>query len=92
MAYILLGFSSWAVGILNGYNKDNKPLDAVIPYSILSMTDVIATIKVLGTINKPISWPLAFTGSFMGATIVTGCIYCTGNLLGKAIKHTINTL
>jgi len=89
MAYIV--FSSWAVGILNGYNKDNNPLDKSIPYSILAMTNVMTAFKVIGSINKPVLIPATIIGSFIGATILTGGVYCSGNFLGKALKHTINT-
>jgi hypothetical protein len=87
MSYFLLPFSSWSIGLLNGFNKDSNPLDNTTKYGILVTTQIIGTIRAFN--YQPLLFS-TFTGIFIGNATMIGSIYCTGHLLGKAIKHTVN--
>lgn len=82
----LFPFSSWCIGILNGMNTDSRPLDNCTKGGVLLTTHLMITsYKIFKNEPKDIS---TFGVSIVSAFIV-GSLYCTGHLIGKAIKHTI---
>jgi hypothetical protein len=86
---MLVNFSTWAVGIINGYQPKENKLPASYKYGIMSIATGINIIKALGRSQTlPSMRPgILLSGIFIGIPLITGSVFCTGNILGKSIRH-----
>ena len=82
----LFTFSAWCIGILNGVNKDSKPLDNYTKGGILVTAHLMMTVR---KIFKSQTENVSSLGVCIASSIFIGSLYYTGHLLGKGIKHTI---
>jgi hypothetical protein len=80
--------STWAVGILNGYKKNEGLLPRSIPYTTMSLATVLTSFKVMTSISQ-LKYPISPHPNFGSVMCVTalgiGSIYCMGNQVGKAL-------
>ncbi len=91
MVLHLATFSTWATGVLNGwqsYQHKEKQLPASYKYVSMSLMTATGIIKVLGSQSLPIAHPGSLmTGLFIGIPFVVGATFCTGTMMGKSIRH-----
>ncbi len=86
-------FSTWAIGVLNGYNIKDNGLPKSIIYGTLGVTSFANMIKVFGNFDSaknamtPKTANALITAAFIGVPIVMGTTFCTGNYLGKAVRY-----
>jgi hypothetical protein len=84
----IANYSVWFIGLMNGYKKDEDKLPNSIKYGSMGITSVINMIKYTGTIKPPITAPVStLAAMFIGVPLVTGSVFCLGNFIGKAIRH-----
>lgn len=84
----LAWISTWAVGIINGYQHKENRLPASYKYGIISLASGLNIIKALGRQSIPIANPNSLLiGLFVGIPFIAGSMFCTGNMLGKSIRH-----
>ena len=80
--------STWAVGILNGYKKNESALPRSITYTTMSLATVLTSFKAMGSISQ-LKYPIlppSNLGSIMCITAVgIGSVYCMGSQVGKAL-------
>ena len=82
-----LWFSTWATGVLNGYQKEN-PIPASYKYTIMSLTGTINIVKALGSQSIPIASPgILIPSLFIGVPLITGSVFCVGTMFGKTVRH-----
>jgi hypothetical protein len=86
---MLVNFSTWAVGIINGYQYKENKLPSSYTYGIISIATGINIIKALGRSQTlPSMGPgILLSGLFIGIPLITGSVFCTGNMIGKSIRH-----
>ncbi len=86
---ILVNFSTWAVGIINGYQRKENKLPTSYKYGIMSIATGINIIKAIGRSQTlPSMRPgVLLSGIFIGIPLITGSVFCTGNMVGKSIRH-----
>jgi hypothetical protein len=86
-------FSTWAIGVLNGYNIKDNGLPKSIIYGTLGVTSFANMIKVFGNFDVEKnamthkSAKALLGAAFIGVPIVMGTTFCTGNYLGKAVRY-----
>ncbi len=80
--------STWVVGILNGYKKNESSLPKGIPYTTMSIATVLSSFKAMGSISQlkyPILPPPNPGSIIFIAALGIGSVYCMGNQVGKAL-------
>ncbi len=79
--------STWVVGILNGYKKNEESLPKAIPYTTMSLATTLTSFKVINNIPK--LSVISLTHTFGSVLLITalgiGSVYCMGNQVGKAL-------
>ncbi len=83
----LTWFSTWATGVLNGYQKEN-PIPASYKYTIMGITGGVQIVKGLGSQPTLILKPaLLLPTLFIGVPLITGSVFCVGTMFGKTVRH-----
>ncbi len=83
----LTWFSTWATGVLNGYQKEN-PIPASYKYTIMGITAAVNVVKALGSQTTPIPKPALLLPTLcIGVPLITGSVFCVGTMFGKSVRH-----
>lgn len=84
-------FSTWATGVLNGYNLQETGLPNSIKYGTMVLATSIHIVKGLGNISMteiPKMKPgITFASLMVVAPLAVGSTFCIGNYFGKAIRY-----
>lgn len=79
-------FSTWSIGILNGYTLKENGLPNSIKYGTMVLASGIHIVKDLGNFTKPIP-KTTMVGVFVAIPIMIGATFCVGNYLGKGVRY-----
>ena len=88
-------FTTWAVGLINGYKQQENGVPNGIKYGTMGITTSIAMLKTLANFDTPASKNLLSStitpgqklfGLFVGVPLVMGMNFCVGHHMGKAIR------
>ena len=91
MGFPLYPFTSWCVGLINGYKHRENGLPNDIKYGTIGITSFMEGIKIMAKLDKPL---LAATTPmqkgfifFILTPFIVSSNFCVGHHMGKAIRY-----
>lgn len=82
-------FSTWIVGILNGYASKEGGLPTNIKYGSMGLTAGVYALKVLGDASARTTRPAILAATlFVTVPALVGTTFCIGDHVGRAANHT----